>query len=66
MGIGSLRKKLAQKATGRVLEVSCGTGRNVRYLIGNKSVEELHLADNVCTIYKDCANDNDLCRARKC
>ncbi|KAK3679453.1 hypothetical protein LTR78_001014 [Recurvomyces mirabilis] len=31
MGINGIRKKLAQKCHGEVLEVSCGTGRNLGY-----------------------------------
>ncbi|KAK4542194.1 hypothetical protein LTR36_007041 [Oleoguttula mirabilis] len=31
MGVNGLRKKLSQKCTGHVLEVSCGTGRNLGY-----------------------------------
>lgn len=31
MGMGRLRKRLARKASGDVLEVSAGTGRNLRY-----------------------------------
>lgn len=31
MGINRTRKRLAQKCTGHVLEVSCGTGRNLGY-----------------------------------
>ncbi|KAH9844843.1 Methyltransferase domain [Teratosphaeria destructans] len=31
MGINSMRKKLAKKCHGHVLEVSCGTGRNLGY-----------------------------------
>ena len=31
MGINRMRKKLAKRCTGHVLEVSCGTGRNIGY-----------------------------------
>ena len=31
MGVNGMRKKLAEKCTGHVLEVSCGTGRNLGY-----------------------------------
>ena len=48
MGINGERKKLAEKCTGHVLEVSCGTGRNLGYYaIGNQDgkVESLTLVD---------------------
>lgn len=47
MGVNTLRKKLAEKCHGHVLEVSCGTGRNLGfYDIGNGGkVESLTFVD---------------------
>ncbi len=32
LGVRNLRRELLQKASGRVLEVAVGTGKNLRYL----------------------------------
>ena len=48
MGVNGLRKKLAQKCHGDVLEVSCGTGRNLGYYDiegGDTKVESLGFID---------------------
>ena len=47
MRINGMRKKLARKCTGDVLEVSCGTGRNLGYFDVHKSgaVESLTFLD---------------------
>ncbi|KAK0266766.1 hypothetical protein LTR35_016844 [Friedmanniomyces endolithicus] len=48
MGVNGLRKKLAQKCHGEVLEVSCGTGRNLGYYDiggGDAKVESLGFID---------------------
>jgi methyltransferase OMS1, mitochondrial len=47
MGINRLRKKLARKCVGDVLEVSCGTGRNLSfYDVGKRSeVQSLTFVD---------------------
>lgn len=48
MGMNGLRKKLAQKCHGDVLEVSCGTGRNLGYydIVGeNSKVDSLGFID---------------------
>ena len=47
MGVNSIRKRLAKKCTGHVLEVSCGTGRNLGYFdIGkNAKIESLTFVD---------------------
>ncbi|KAK5132697.1 hypothetical protein LTR08_008741 [Meristemomyces frigidus] len=40
MGVNKLRRKLSQQCRGHVLEVSCGTGRNLGYYdIGKKSAD---------------------------
>ena len=47
MGINSLRKRLARQCKGHVLEVSCGTGRNLGYfdLRPGSEVESLTFVD---------------------
>ncbi|KAK3710836.1 hypothetical protein LTR37_010060 [Vermiconidia calcicola] len=47
MGVNRLRKKLARKCKGHVLEASCGTGRNLGYFdVGNGGeVESLTFVD---------------------
>jgi methyltransferase OMS1 len=47
MGVNRLRKRLAKKCTGHVLEASCGTGRNLGYFdVGKKgNVESLTFVD---------------------
>ena len=47
MGVNRLRKRLAQKCMGDVLEVSCGTGRNLGYydLDKQSKVESLTFVD---------------------
>ncbi|KAK4495675.1 hypothetical protein PRZ48_012943 [Zasmidium cellare] len=47
MGINTTRKELARKCTGHVLEVSCGTGRNLGYFdLGKKGkVDSLTFVD---------------------
>lgn len=45
MGITKLRKKLAAKATGNILEVSVGTGRNAPYYPLTKGVKSVTMID---------------------
>lgn len=47
MGVNRLRKRLARQCTGNVLEVSCGTGRNLGYYDLSRSgkVESLTFVD---------------------
>ena len=44
-GIDKRRKQLCEQATGHVLEVSCGTGRNSKYLPLLKGVKSVTLVD---------------------
>jgi hypothetical protein len=46
MRITPLRKRIADLARGRVLEVSCGSGRNLKYLVKNDKLNSLHLVDS--------------------
>ena len=45
MGLPLLRRFLMRHARGRVLEVSCGTGRNLKYLIASTAVAEVTATD---------------------
>lgn len=45
MGLPLLRRALMRHAKGRVLEVSCGTGRNLPYLCKSRDVEEVTVTD---------------------
>lgn len=45
MGLPLLRRALMHNARGRVLEVSCGTGRNLKYLVPSESVAEVTATD---------------------
>ncbi|KAK5125727.1 hypothetical protein LTR85_012001 [Meristemomyces frigidus] len=41
MGVNGMRRKLAEKCSGHVLEVSCGTGRNLGYYdIGKQGIHD--------------------------
>ena len=43
--MGKYRKYTISKASGRVLEVAAGTGRNLRYYKYNKDIEEVYFID---------------------
>ncbi|KAJ3383328.1 Methyltransferase-like protein 7B [Lobulomyces angularis] len=45
MRLGKRRKDLLNRAKGRVLEISCGTGRNLKYY-NKENIEKLYLSDN--------------------
>ncbi|TPX70583.1 hypothetical protein SpCBS45565_g01670 [Spizellomyces sp. 'palustris'] len=45
MRVGSRRKELVERASGSVLEVSTGTGRNLEYYTQNPAIKRLTLTD---------------------
>lgn len=62
MGINQMRKKLAKQCTGHVLEVSCGTGRNLGYYDISKGarIESLTFVDQSPQMVEVCKRKWDV------
>lgn len=67
MGVNKMRKSLAQQCTGHVLEVSCGTGRNLSYydIYKKGHVESLTFVDLSPQMVDVCKRKWDILMGKK-
>lgn len=50
LGVARLRKKLLAKATGKILEVACGTGSNIPFFPAGSDVTAVDLSPNMLEV----------------
>jgi len=50
LGVARLRKKLLSKATGKILEVACGTGLNIPLFLSGSDITAVDLSPNMLEV----------------
>lgn len=60
LGVAQLRKKLLSKATGRILEVACGTGQNLPLFVPNSEITAVDLSPRMLEIARRNAIEHGL------
>ncbi|MBI2485566.1 MAG: class I SAM-dependent methyltransferase [Deltaproteobacteria bacterium] len=57
LGLRKLRRRLFQKASGRILEVAIGTGKNLRFYPKNRQIIAVDLSPKMLDIARNRANE---------
>jgi ubiquinone/menaquinone biosynthesis C-methylase UbiE len=60
LGVARLRKKLLSKATGKILEVACGTGQNFPLFAPNSEITAVDLSSKMLEIARENATKHRL------
>lgn len=60
LGVARLRKKLLSKATGKILDVACGTGQNFPMFMPNAEITAVDLSPKMLDVARENASKLDL------
>ena len=60
LGVARLRKKLLSKATGKILDVACGTGLNIPLFPAGSDITAIDLSPNMLEVARANANKHNL------
>ncbi|MBI3167394.1 MAG: class I SAM-dependent methyltransferase [Chloroflexi bacterium] len=60
LGVARLRKKLLSKASGKILEVACGTGQNFPFFAPGSEITAVDLSPNMLEVARSIASKHGL------
>ncbi len=60
LGVGRLRKRLMSKASGRILDVACGTGSNIPFFPTGSDITAIDLSPNMLEVARANATKHNL------